>query len=91
MPYVEVWVDEGDCDGTCGASQEADRLRAQIDEAANLIRSGNFDAALHALTGDSSVCVKPPDEIAEAYKQWKAGRLKGFTNYRNAPAPEATP
>ena len=81
MPFVEIWVDEPSCDGMCASSMEAENLQARIDEAAALLRQGHFDAALHALTEDSAICVKSPKRIADQYERWRNGRLPGFANF----------
>ncbi|MFG6566710.1 hypothetical protein [Sulfitobacter sp. 1A13679] len=80
MPYVEVWIDEEPCDGTCEGATDAKRLQAKVDEAERHLRAGDPEAALAALTGEPSV-LKSPDWIAERYKTWQAGKLPGFTNY----------
>lgn len=54
MPYVEVWVDE-ECDGDCASARPLGRSQAKIDEAERHLRSGYFDAALHALTDDATL------------------------------------
>ena len=78
MPFVQVWVDEGECDGDCEAAREADALEAKIQEAERLLRMGYADAALHALTGDPAMMHKSPAEISAQYQAWKEGRLDGF-------------
>lgn len=80
MPYVEVWIDEEPCDGTCEGATDAKRLQAKVDEAESHLRAGNPEAALAALTEEGSV-LKSPAELASKYKTWKEGRLPGFTNY----------
>lgn len=82
MPYVEVWVDDAECDGECGAGKEVTRLESIIAEAELLLRAGYYDAALHALTNDAAIPVKDPSHIAKSYEVWKKGRLPGFSNFK---------
>lgn len=81
MPYVEVWVDDEPCDGTCESSKTAEKLQAMVDEAVQFLRDGDAEAALHALTDDGSIPMKSPSMIKSGYALWKAGKLPGFTNY----------
>jgi len=78
MPYVEVWVDEEECDGDCEAASEVKILQARIDEAERLLRMGSVDAALRALTDDSEDLPRPPADMAARYRSWQEGRLDGF-------------
>lgn len=79
MPYVEVWVDDPECNGkTCGAAHERDVLEGKIEEAVDLLRAGDAVAALSALTDDPACGCKSPKAIARAYEQWKTGKLEGF-------------
>lgn len=83
MPYVEVWIDEPDCDGQCASADEAKRLEAIIDEAASHLQAGDQEAALSTLREEPlKLTMKTPREIAAAYKAWQAGALPGFTNFR---------
>ena len=84
MPYVQVWVDEDPCDGDCESAEEARELEAKIKEAESLLRRGEAEAALHALTGDPSIPIKSPNEMASDYARWKEGKLPGFTNYQQS-------
>lgn len=81
MPYVEVWVDDEPCDGTCSSSKEVEKLEMKIEEAERLLRGGYVDAALHALSGDPATSCRHPRDMEAAYESWKRGRLPGFTNY----------
>lgn len=81
MPYVEVWVDEEACDGTCASGKELDGLKAVVAEAVHHLRHGDSEAALHALTNDPAIPLKTPKEISDAYQKWKAGNLTGFIPY----------
>lgn len=82
MPFVEVWVDAEPCDGTCDEAREAEQLKARIEEAVALLRTGSPRAALEALTDDEPRTLKTPNEIASRYKDWKNGLLPGFSNFR---------
>ena len=86
MPMVEVWIDNEPCDGTCGASKEAENLDAQIQEAIMHLNMGDPESALAAL-GERCPHRKSPESIKGAYAIWKSGKLPGFTNYC---APEAS-
>ena len=82
MPYIQVWVDDADCDGDCEAGKQVIGLQAQIDEAIGLLSLGCADAALSVLHGEAVTNLKSPREIERAYKQWRECALPGFTNYK---------
>ena len=83
MPYVQVWVDEEPCDGSCVDARNVERLEGVIMEAISLIRTVDAAAALCVLTGDNSVPMKTPKEIENAYRAWQKNSLPGFTNYNH--------
>ena len=78
MTYVEVWVDDAPCDGTCEDADEREQLEARIEEAVRLLRSGYPTEALQALTDDYALPCTSPGAIASKYDAWKDGRLPGF-------------
>ena len=82
MPYVQVWVEDEPCDGTCAGCLEADSLKMSVDEAIRHLSSGDVESALGAL-GKDGVNRKDPSSIKSAYERWKMGKLPGFTNYQN--------
>ena len=81
MPFVEVWVDDEPCDGTCKHADQRDEALVKIDEAVRLLRQGEVKAALHALTGDAELGVKSPKEIEAQYARFKKGELPGFVRF----------
>jgi hypothetical protein len=81
MPYVEIWVDNEPCDGSCDEAREAQKLKDKIDEAVSHLREGHIAAALQSLTEDKALPCKTPCEIESRYEQWRKGQLPGFENY----------
>lgn len=81
MPYVNVWVDDLECDGDCESAREAEALKKMVDEAVSHLRNGDHVAALSALTDDKGLPCQSPGEIKLKYQAWMAGRLPGFTNF----------
>lgn len=81
MPYVQVWVDDEPCDGTCEGCVDAAKRKDQMDDAIMHLRNGNAEAALEAL-GAEHPDRKSAESLKQAYETWKRGGLPGFTNYK---------
>lgn len=76
MPYVEVWVDDVDCDGTCGAGREVKRRR---DFAVGLLFEGKVNEAIDALTkGDIPEGWRVDADLQARYLEWTKGEMKGL-------------
>ncbi len=76
MPYVQVWVDdcECDCDGDC---KHATELRDGVNDALELLTSGDVQGAtrrLKLLNGDKEAkrMAEHERELAALFAKWKA-------------------
>ena len=78
MPYVEVWVDDEPCDGTCSSGKSLDELEAKLHRAIEILRDGDAEGALYVLSEESLPGRSDPKRMAAAYAEWKRGKLPGF-------------
>ena len=76
MPYVEVWVDEPDCEGTCDKTNEMGKRR---DCAFGFIVEGRLNEAIDVLLrGDLPEGFKVTPDLQTTYNSWARGELDGF-------------
>jgi hypothetical protein len=77
MPYVQVWVDEGTCDGKCG---KAESLLTAVNEARACLLAGESVKAHDIL--NEVVGVKDPEKarreaMENIYRKWVAAGSPG--------------
>lgn len=76
MPYVEVWVDDPECDGNCDRSIE---LRRRRDYAVGLLFGGQVNEAIDALTkGRLPADWTCGDDLRAQYNEWSKGGMAGL-------------
>lgn len=81
MPFVEVWVDEPECNGTCNKSHQMGKRR---DCAFALIVAGKPNDAIDVLLrGDLPEDFTITKELHATYNAWTQGQLEGFDGPAN--------